>query len=72
MICTRYTRTVRESGGTPVLLCRKHHRRLHTTGYHAKLLPDATFEVTYPDGHTESTVAPGPIAQQCRRRFGGS
>lgn len=33
-----------------VLLCRRHHRRLHRRGWHAKLLPDATFEVTDPQG----------------------
>jgi hypothetical protein len=55
-----------------VLLCGRHHRRLHRQGYEAKLLPDGTFEVTYPDGRTESTVAPGPIALAFRRRFGGS
>jgi hypothetical protein len=55
-----------------VLLCRRHHRRLHRAGYEAKLLPDASFEVTYPDGHTERTPAPGPLAEAFRRRFGGS
>jgi hypothetical protein len=58
--------------GNLVLLCRRHHRRLHAAGYEAKLLPDGVFEVTYPDGHTETTVAPGPIAQNFRRRVGGS
>jgi hypothetical protein len=52
-----------------VLLCRRHHRRLHSTGYGAKLLPDGTFEVTYPDGHTESTRPIGLIAEQFRQRF---
>ena len=46
------------------LLCRRHHRRLHRPGYRAKLLPDATFEVTRPDGHTETTQPPGILAQQ--------
>jgi Domain of unknown function (DUF222)/HNH endonuclease len=55
-----------------VLLCRRHHRKLHRPGCDAKLLPDATLEVTYPDGHTEATAAPGPIAEAFWRRFGGS
>ncbi len=46
-----------------VLLCRRHHRRLHRPGYRAKLLPDATFEVTWPDGHTEQTQPPGILPQ---------
>jgi 5-methylcytosine-specific restriction protein A len=42
-----------------VLLCRRHHRRLHRPGYRAKLLPDATFEITRPDGTTEQSDPPG-------------
>jgi hypothetical protein len=42
-----------------VLLCRRHHRRLHRAGYRAKLLPDATFETTRPDGRTDRTEPPG-------------
>jgi hypothetical protein len=33
-----------------VLLCVRHHHLLHKPGWRAKLLPDATFEVTTPDG----------------------
>jgi hypothetical protein len=55
-----------------VLVCRRHHRTLHRRGYRAKLLPDASLEVTYPDGHVGSSVAPGPLAQRFWRRFGGS
>ena len=42
-----------------VLLCRRHHRLLHTKrGYQAKLLPDATLEVTLPSGATRHTRPP--------------
>lgn len=50
-----------------VLLCRRHHRRLHRPGWHAKLLPDATFEVTDPTGptghtgHTRRSHPPGAL-----------
>jgi hypothetical protein len=55
-----------------VLLCRRHHRRLHRPGYEAKLRPDGTFEITRPGGRTEHSIAPGPIAEAFWRRFGGS
>jgi hypothetical protein len=32
------------------LQCSRHHHLLHTLGWHAKLLPDATLEITTPDG----------------------
>jgi hypothetical protein len=36
------------------MLCRRHHRLLHgRKGFEAKLLPDATLEITFPDHHTE-------------------
>ena len=44
-----------------VLLCRRHHKRLHQPGWHAKLLPDATFEVTNPDGHVRTSHPPGTL-----------
>jgi hypothetical protein len=44
-----------------VLLCRRHHKRLHQPGWHAKLLPDATFEVTNPNGHVRSSHPPGAL-----------
>ena len=45
-----------------VLLCRRHHRVLHhRAGFRAKLLPDGTFEVTWPNGRTEATRAPGVL-----------
>jgi hypothetical protein len=47
-----------------VLCCRRHHHRLHQTGWHVKLLPDATLEVTHPDGTTHTSAPPGPVAQE--------
>ena len=44
-----------------VLLCRRHHKKLHQPGWHAKLLPDATFEVTNPDGIVRCTRPPGTL-----------
>jgi hypothetical protein len=44
-----------------VLGCRRHHRMLHRPGCHAKLLPDATLEVTYPDGTTRTSRPPGAL-----------
>ena len=44
-----------------VLLCRRHHKRLHKPGWHAKLLPDGTFEVTSPDGHVRTSHPPGTL-----------
>ena len=44
------------------LLCRRHHRRLHAgRGHRAKLLPDATLEITFPDGRVGSTTPPGVL-----------
>lgn len=46
-----------------VMLCRRHHRRLHRRdGTHAKVLPDGTFEVTFRDGRFESTAPRGPVS----------
>jgi hypothetical protein len=46
-----------------VLVCSRHHHRLHQPGWHAKLRPDATLEVTDPDGRHWSTAPPraGPL-----------
>jgi hypothetical protein len=41
-----------------VLLCSRHHHLLHRPGWHARLLPDATFEVTDPRGRVRTTRAP--------------
>ena len=40
------------------LFCRRHHRRLHHPGWHAKLLPDATIEITDPTGHVTTSHPP--------------
>lgn len=42
------------------MLCRRHHRRLHSAGWRAKLLPDATLELTAPDGTVTSSEPRGP------------
>jgi hypothetical protein len=42
-----------------VLVCSRHHHLLHKPGWQAKLLPDATFEVTYPDGRVRTSHPPG-------------
>jgi len=41
-----------------VLLCRRHHTRVHKRGWQIKLLPEATVEVTSPDGIVETTRPP--------------
>jgi hypothetical protein len=42
------------------LLCSRHHHLLHTPGWHAKLLPDNTLEVTDPQGRIHTSHPPGP------------
>ena len=44
--------------GNLTLLCRRHHRLLHKPGWNAKLLPDATFEGTMPNGLTRTSRPP--------------
>jgi Domain of unknown function (DUF222)/HNH endonuclease len=41
-----------------VLLCSRHHHLLHAPGWHAKLLPDATLEITGPTGHVRTSHPP--------------
>ncbi|MFP5254572.1 MAG: DUF222 domain-containing protein, partial [Acidimicrobiia bacterium] len=41
-----------------VLLCSKHHHRIHLKGWHIKLLPSGTVEVTMPDGTVRSSDPP--------------
>jgi len=41
-----------------VLVCSRHHHRLHQPGWHAKLRPDGTFEVTEPTGRVRATSPP--------------
>jgi Domain of unknown function (DUF222)/HNH endonuclease len=43
-----------------VLLCSRHHHLLHHPHWHAKLLPDATLEITNPQGHVRTTTPPDP------------
>lgn len=52
-----------EDGGTTdlsnlVLLCRRHHRVIHQKGWHIKLLPTGTVEVTRPDGTVMTSDPP--------------
>jgi hypothetical protein len=42
-----------------VMLCRRHHRRLHRPGWTAKIEPDATLHVTDPYGLTRTTQPHG-------------
>ena len=54
-----------------VLLCRRHHTLLHhKPGFDAKLRPDATLELTLPDGTTRTThprtrTRAGPLPLAC-------
>jgi hypothetical protein len=41
-----------------VLLCSRHHHRLHQPSWQAKILPDSTFEVTDPQGIVRCTSPP--------------
>jgi Domain of unknown function (DUF222)/HNH endonuclease len=43
-----------------VLLCSRHHHLLHKAGWHAKLLPDGTLEVTDPLGRVRRTKPHDP------------
>ena len=46
-----------------LMLCRRHHRRMHhTAGLSAKLLPDGTLELTHPHGQFETTSPRGPTS----------
>ena len=55
-----------------VLLCRRHHRKLHQhPDWRAKLLPDGTLEITHPNGYVETSVPWGPIAPPLFRTFDG-
>jgi hypothetical protein len=44
--------------GNLVLLCSRHHHLLHAPGWHAKLLPDGTLEVTDPAGQVHTGDPP--------------
>jgi hypothetical protein len=41
-----------------LLFCPKHHHICHDKGYEVKLLPDATVEITKPDGTTMASHPP--------------
>jgi hypothetical protein len=41
-----------------VLLCTRHHHLLHRPRWHAKLLPNATLEITNPTGRTRTSHPP--------------
>ena len=41
-----------------VLVCSRHHHLLHSPGWHAKLLPDTTIEITDPQGHIHTSDPP--------------
>ena len=49
-----------------VLLCSRHHHVLHQPGWHAKLRPDGTFEVTDPEGRVRGTAPPHAETMQLR------
>jgi hypothetical protein len=44
------------------MLCSRHHHICHCPGWQAKLLPDATLEVTTPDGRVMSSRPPPAIS----------
>ena len=48
----------------PVLLCNRHHHRLHKPGWHGQLKPDGQFVVTAPHGYVGATRPPGARQQQ--------
>lgn len=59
-----HVRPWEHGGGTDVdngvLLCRRHHHRLHSKdGWQLKLLPDGTVELTHPTGRTEHSRPAG-------------
>jgi hypothetical protein len=58
-----HVRWVLDGGTTALdnltLQCSRHHHLLHSPGWHAKLLPDATLIVTTPDGRTLEGQPPG-------------
>ena len=47
--------------GNLVLACSRHHHLLHMPGWHTKILPDATIEVTKPDGQVLIGEPPGRL-----------
>jgi hypothetical protein len=57
-----HVRWVTRGGATAldnlVLLWTRHHHLLHTPDWHAQILPDATLEVTDPQGHVHTSHPP--------------
>jgi hypothetical protein len=45
-----------------VVLCSRHHHRLHQPGWDAKLKPDGSFRVTDPNGAARTTHPPGALS----------
>jgi hypothetical protein len=48
-----------------VLCCSRHHHRLHQPGWHTKLRPDGTLQVTDPNGQVRSTSPPRATPALC-------
>ncbi|HEX3393985.1 MAG TPA: DUF222 domain-containing protein [Acidimicrobiales bacterium] len=48
-----------------VLLCSRHHHRLHLGRWRARLRPDATFEVTAPSGQVARSIPPRALPLVC-------
>jgi hypothetical protein len=64
--CEGHHLTPWENGGPTdidnlALLCSRHHHLIHRPDWHAKLLPDATLEITRPDGTTRTSHPPGQL-----------
>jgi hypothetical protein len=59
-----HVRWVTHGGATALdnlaLVCSRHHHLLHTPGWDAKLLPDATLEITDAQGRVHTTTPPDP------------
>lgn len=58
----------RTSADNVVMACRRHHHLIHRAGYHVKLLPDATVEVTHPDGRVRTSRPRGPAVARSWQR----
>ena len=50
--------------GNLVLLCSRHHHLIHNAGWHAKLKPDATLEITDPRGGIQASTAPRALLRK--------
>jgi hypothetical protein len=45
-----------------VVLCSRHHHRLHQPGWNAKLKPDGSFRITDPHGSVRTSHPPGALS----------